>query len=133
MSAARPILKLFVDQCVPDSAGAAFREGGHEVVLLRERIAPNSPDPLVAAVSEAAGAILVTHDTDFDQLAKRAGVGRRRFKNLSRIGLRCRPSQAANRISACMSLIEHEWTYCQSGSDRRLFMDISDGVIRIIR
>jgi hypothetical protein len=37
--------------------------------LLRERIAADSPDPLVAAVSEMHGAVLVSLDSDFRRLA----------------------------------------------------------------
>lgn len=41
------------DHCVPDSVGRVLCEAGYDVILLRERIAPDSPDPLVAAVSES--------------------------------------------------------------------------------
>lgn len=106
---------------------------GHEVVLLREKIAPNSPDPLVAAVAEANGAILVSLDTDFRKIANRAGIGQKRFKTLSRIGLRCRESRAAARLTEAMSLIEHEWAYCRENGDGRLFMEIGDNFIRSVR
>ncbi len=44
-------------------------EAGHEVILLREQLAPDSPDPLVAAVSEMNGAVLVSLDSDLKRLA----------------------------------------------------------------
>jgi predicted nuclease of predicted toxin-antitoxin system len=56
--------RFFVDHCVPDSVGRVLRDAGHEAMLLRETIAANSPDPLVAAVSEMYGAVLVSHDKD---------------------------------------------------------------------
>jgi predicted nuclease of predicted toxin-antitoxin system len=67
--AGQPPIRFFVDHCVPDSVGRALRDAGHEVILLRQRIAPDSLDPLVAAVSEMNGAILVSLDSDFKRLA----------------------------------------------------------------
>jgi predicted nuclease of predicted toxin-antitoxin system len=127
------ILRVFIDQCVPDSAGRAFQDHGHQVIYLREKIATNSPDPLVAAVAEANEAILVSLDADFRQLAKRHGVGRREFRRLSLIKLSCRESRRYERIVDAMSLILHEWNLAQQGRDRRLFIDIMDNVIRTMR
>ena len=90
MTLGRPILKIFVDQCVPDSAGKAFAAHGHEVIFLRERLATNSPDPLVAAIAESNDAILLSLDSDFKLIAKRHGVGRRTYRTLSLIKLDCR-------------------------------------------
>lgn len=133
MSQSRLVLKIFIDQCVPQSAGKAFQELGHEVIFLREKIPANSPDSLVAAVAEANQAILVSLDADFREIAKRHGVGRRSLRTLSLIKLSCRESRAAERIPQSISLIEHEWQVGQSGRDRRLFIEISDSVIRTMR
>jgi predicted nuclease of predicted toxin-antitoxin system len=133
VTAAHPVLRVFIDQCVPDSAGKAFSDHGHEVIYLRERIATNSPDPLVAAIAEANEAILISLDADFRQLAKRHGVGKRAFRRLSLIKLSCRESRCYQRITEAMSLILHEWNIAQQSQDRRLFMDIMDSVIRTIR
>jgi predicted nuclease of predicted toxin-antitoxin system len=103
------------------------------VILLRDKIAPNSPDPLVCAVSEANDAILVSHDNDMRQLARRRGVGQARFRRLSLIKLTCRESRAAIRIAQAMSLIEHEWAYGTDKPDRRLFIEIGDSAIRTMR
>ena len=113
--------------------GRALSEAGHEVVLLRQQLAPNSPDPLVAAVSEMNEAVLVSHDSDFHTLAPRAGIGRRRFQRLSRIALKCSEPQAAGRIKAAMSLIEHEWKIAQASPDKRIIVEIGISFIRTIR
>jgi predicted nuclease of predicted toxin-antitoxin system len=127
------VLRVFIDQCVPASAGAAFKQCGHEVTYLREKIATNSPDPLVAAVAEANDAILVSLDADFRKIAKRHGVGRREFRKLSLIKLSCRESRCFERIVEAMSLIVHEWILAQESKDRRLFIEIMDSVIRTCR
>jgi len=125
--------KFFIDQCVPDSVGAAFGDRGHEVMLLRQHLAIDISDELVAALAEHEAAILVTLDKDFNEIAKRFGVGRRRFKTLSRIRLACKESRARERVSVAMSLIEHEWRLCQESTDRRLFLEIGDSYIRTNR
>jgi predicted nuclease of predicted toxin-antitoxin system len=127
------VLRVFIDQCVPDSAGKAFKEYDHEVIFLREKIATNSPDPLVAAVAQANDAILLSLDADFRKIASRHGVGKREFRKLSLIKLSCRESRCFERISEAMSLILHEWNLAQQNRDRRLFIDITDSVIRIYR
>jgi predicted nuclease of predicted toxin-antitoxin system len=132
--AERPPIKFFIDHCVPDSVGHALRAAGHEVILLREQIAPDSPDPLVAAVSEMYGAVLVSLDADFKRLAPRVAHGQRqRFRKLSRIGLRCSEPQAAQRITAALTLIEHEWAAAQQSADKRMIIEIGQSYIRTIR
>ena len=132
--AGRLLIKFFVDHCVPDSVGHALRAAGHEVILLREQIAPDSPDPLVAAVSEMHGAVLVSLDADFKRLAPRVAQGQRqRFRKLSRIGLRCSEPQAAQRITVALTLIEHEWAAAQQSADKRMIVEIGQSYIRTIR
>lgn len=118
---------------MPDSVGRALRDAGHETVLLRDQLAPNSPDPLVAAVAEMNEAVLVSLDSDFGTLAPRASLGRARFQRLSRIALKCSEPQAAGRIKAAMTLIEHEWKVAQASKDKRMIIEIGNSIIRIIR
>ncbi len=126
-------LKFFLDNCVPDSVARVLREVGHNVVLLREVIPKDSPDQLVAAVSELQEAILVSYDKDFRTLAPRIGIGRQRFRRLSRVGFRCDEPQAASRIEAALSLIEHEWQAAQVARDKRIIIEIGATYIRTIR
>ena len=135
MSDAQPILKLFLDEGVPDSVGASFVEAGHTVIYERDAIGPGAPDQLVAAVSEANDAILVALDADMRALARRRGVGQRRYRRLSLIKLSCRESRAAQRVRLAISLIEHEWLLSvgQGAGDRRIFIEIGDEFIRTIR
>jgi len=125
----RPILKLFLDNGVPDSVGKEFEDSGHEVIYLRNAIAADSPDQLVCAFAEANDAILVAFDGDMKQLAHRHGVEKRRFRTLSLIKLSCRQPNAAARVREAMSLIEHEWNFSAGTSDRRIFIEIGKGAI----
>jgi len=132
--AERPAIRFFIDHCVPDSVGRVLRDAGHEVILLRERVAPDSPDPLVAAVSELSDAVLVSLDSDFKSLAPRIPKGQRqRFRKLSRIGLRCRAPRCAQRLTVTLSLIEHEWGVAQKSADKRMIVDIGESYVRTIR
>jgi predicted nuclease of predicted toxin-antitoxin system len=124
---------LFLDESVPDSVGAVFTAAGHEVFLLRENLARGSPDQLVCAIAEVNGCILVAIDGDMKHLAKRHGVGAGRYKKLSLIKLSCFEPNAASRVQAAMSLIEHEWMIGSKNKDRRIFIEIQDRVIRTCR
>jgi hypothetical protein len=127
-------IRFFIDHCVPDSVGGVLRDAGHEVILLRERIAQDSPDPLVAAVSEMSDAVLVSLDSDFRRLAPRVPIGQRqRFRKLSRIGLRCKAPQCAQRMKVCLNLVVHEWMEAQASADKRMIVDIGQSYVRSIR
>jgi Domain of unknown function (DUF5615) len=110
-----------------------LRDAGHEVVFLREQLAPSSPDPLVAAVAEMNGAILVSLDSDFSRLAARVPTGKMRFKKLSRVGLKCDEPKAAARMKSALSLIQHEWDVAQESADKRMIVEILHTIIRTIR
>ena len=129
-------LRFFVDQCVPESVAKTLENHGHEAIRLRERIAPDSPDTLVAAVSEANAAILVTMDGDFRKIASSHGVGSRRYRRLSLLRFeRCRESRAAGRLEEAMSLIQHEWKAgeSRSSSERQMYVVITASTIRTHR
>src|SRR5215470_16869984 len=98
----RQRLKFLTDNYVPDSVGRVLVEAGHEVILLRKILPTNSPDPLVASVAEINQAILVSFDKDFRTLAPRMGIGKQRFRKLSRIGFRCDKPQAARRLKIAL-------------------------------
>ena len=93
--------------------------------------ATNSPDNLVAAISEANGAILVTSDGDFKQITLRIGVGQQTFRKLSLVRFeKWREAQMAARIQTMMSLIKHEWATGNGDHDRRMFVVICGSVVR---
>jgi predicted nuclease of predicted toxin-antitoxin system len=126
-------IRFFIDNCVPDSVVGVLRKAGHEVILLRDSIAPDSPDAFVAAVAELHDAVLVSYDKDFRSLAPRIGIGQRRFRKLSRIGFKCSEPQAARRLESALTLIEHEWASAQTAPDKRMMIEIGPTYIRTIR
>lgn len=132
--AKRGAIRFFVDQNVPDSVGTTLRKYGHDVTLLREVIPTESPDPLVAATAQSYRAVLVSFDRDFD--AKRAAVqiGRREEK-LSRVILKCREPEAANRIEVAMTLIESEYRIFRKKDSglKRMYVEVQGGAIRTHR
>jgi predicted nuclease of predicted toxin-antitoxin system len=133
VTASRPSLRLFLDEGVPDSVGHAFLEAGHQVGFLNKTIARGSSDHLVCAIADINNAILVALDGDMKRIAQGYGVGSRRFLRLGLIKLSCFEPDAARRVRAAMSLIEHEWTVTAGSEGRRIFVEISDTVIRSFR
>ena len=129
----RPRIKFFIDNFVPDSVGRVLRRAGHEVILQRDVIARDAADPVVARMSEVFDAVLVSFDRDFQSLAPRMGIGQRRVRKLSRIALRCREPQAAQRVELAVSLIDHEWQAAQAASDKRMIVAISETTITTVR
>jgi predicted nuclease of predicted toxin-antitoxin system len=130
LNALRPILRFFLDHNVPESAARTFEDAGHEVRRLRRVLPIDAPDDLVAATAIVAGEILVSHDRDFKAMSKRLGLTNSSRTRLSLIKLSCPEPTSAARLLAAMSLIEHEWDYCQQHGSRMLRMEISAKVIR---
>lgn len=106
-----------------------LQEAGHEVIFLHEAIATGSNDDLVASAAIANEAILVAIDKDMRTSAKRNKISLNQYKRLSLLQLRCRETQAANRVRQALTLIEAEWNWAENKSSRRLFIEIGDSRI----
>jgi predicted nuclease of predicted toxin-antitoxin system len=129
----RSSLRLFLDEGVPDSVGHALMEAGHQVGFLNKSLARGSSDHLVCAIADINDAILVALDGDMKRIAQSLGIGSGRFLKLGLIKLSCFEPDAATRVRAAMSLIEHEWDVTAGSTGRRIFVEISDKVIRSFR
>jgi hypothetical protein len=88
---------------------------------------------LVCAIADINDAILVALDGDMKRIAQGHGVGSARFLKLGLIKLSCFEPDGARRVREAMSLIEHEWTITEGTEGRRIFIEISDRVIRTFR
>ncbi len=85
------------------------------------------PDPVIAQIGDSLEMVVVTWDRGFKQLARRAPHGQRqRFRNLSRITLRCNQARALERLRRYIASIEFEFAQAQDRGDRRLLVEITD-------
>lgn len=110
--------------------GKALEAAGHEVIYFGQSgIIKGSADTLVCISAAANDAILVAQDGDMKTLARGHGITPARFKSLSLLKLSCREADGPRRVTEAMTLIEHEWRV-GAGRERRLFVEVSDGVIR---
>lgn len=127
-------MRFLLDHNVPDSVGRVFRTRGHDVRHVRDILPVDSPDPLIATVSEEDGDILVSCDRDFKLIAPRIPRGMRaRFRRLSRISIEWNEYQAADRVEEAMTLIEAEYERAQTRSDKRIQIVIQTLGIKTIR
>lgn len=130
----KAVLKVFLDEGVPVSVGKEFEKAGHEVIYFLDGAKPGSTDDIVALTAQENGAVLVACDGDMRARAKRLGVGNGRFKKLSLIKISLRNKvNAKRRVDQAMSLIEHEWSISSKKAARKLFVEISDNVIKTNR
>lgn len=68
MPATNRRMVLLVDENVPLSVAECFRERGHEVIFVREKLPAGTPDPVVALIGDRLSAVVVSWDRDFDNL-----------------------------------------------------------------
>lgn len=131
--AKRGVIPFFADHNVPESACASIYEYGHKLTRLRECMATDSKDPLVALACTNAGQVLVTHDRDFRNLAKRLKITRKQYhRGLHRLQLMCDEPISAQRLKECIKLIESEWKLAKQRG-MPLVVEIYNHFIRIYR
>ena len=88
---------------------------------------------MVCVIADINDAILVALDGDMKRIAQGYGAGGRKFLKLGLIKISCFEPDAAGRVRAAMTLIEHEWMFTEGKAGRRIFIEISDAVIRSFR
>lgn len=125
-------IPFFMDQNVPDSVGKFLETEGHTVVRLREVMATTTPDPVIAVACTKNGHVLVSHDKDFRQIAKRLNITQRQYQqSLHKITLECPEPEDVARLKDSLSLIEHEWQLARE--DRPMVIGIRSKSIYIRR
>lgn len=93
--------RFLTDHNVPDSVGNALVALGQDVVRLREVMAVNTTDPVVAKAAIEDGRILISWDRDFNQ---QRFMGPR-FAGLSRLSMSGPEMQGAARLEAVFDII----------------------------
>lgn len=127
-----PIIPFFTDHNVPESVGDYLLSMKHEVTRLRHVMSPESKDPVIAVACSRSGQVLVSHDNDFRQTARRLNITQRQYQNsLHRIQLRCDEPKSAKRIEQALAVIEREWI--ELTGDHPMVIEIGNQYIRINR
>jgi hypothetical protein len=96
------VIRFLLDNNAPDSVAHFLRGRGHDVELVREIMATNAKDPVVAVAAIEAQRVLVSWDKDFNHQR----FQQPRFKSLSRIGMSCPEPDGATRIAELIDVIE---------------------------
>ncbi len=128
----RPKLRFALDEGVPNAVGMALQSAGHTVIFLNrgDRVPRGAKDSLVCAFAILNEAILVAMDGDMKAIARGAGITGSAYAKLNLLKLSCLETEAAARVKAAMTLIEHEWHVGAGTPGRRLFVEILTSVIR---
>jgi predicted nuclease of predicted toxin-antitoxin system len=125
---------FYLDECVPDSTREMLIGQGHLAFRITEFIKEGSPDPLVARVSEDAGAVLVSHDRDFKEYSSRRQDGQQpRFPTLCVVHMQCKQTRIPERLLTCLPLIELEYAGRQLMHDKRLIVEVKTDFVVIHR
>lgn len=95
-------IRFLLDNNVPDSVARVLRERGHDVELVREIMAADAKDPVVAVAAIKAQRVLVSWDKDFNHQR----FQQPHFSLLSRIGMSCPEPDGAARILQVLDFIE---------------------------
>lgn len=124
-------MRFILDENIPRSVSDRLSGAGYDVQYIRELIPEGSVDQLVAFVAEDQGAVLITFDGDFQKISPRIPDGQKtRFKNLSRIWMRCSEFQAADRLEKALSFMELEFEVSRTNRDQRMQLQIATTFIR---
>lgn len=96
-----PQYRFLTDHNVPDSVGNKLIELGQDVVRLRDVMAADAKDPIVAKAAIEDHRILVSWDRDFNQQRFMSP----RFENLSRLSMSGPEMGGAARIEKVFDLV----------------------------
>ena len=87
-----------VDNNVPRQVTHLLRDLGHDVVEVRDVLAPGAPDAAIAAFARQSGRRVVTHDVGFARACRRDGI--------PHVWLRTPETQDASRVREAIETIE---------------------------
>ncbi len=121
------VMRLIIDENVPETVTAYLRERGHIVEHVRDLFLTSTPDAIIAAVASHREALVVTWDSDFRRIAKRIPKGgRSAVRKLGLITFRCNESHGLLRAQQVFEAIEAEYERRQRMHDKRLFVEIKE-------
>ena len=109
--ARRTVIRFLTDANVPDSVGNYLAGRGHDVVRVRDIMAKDAKDPVVAEAALTARRVLITWDRDFNHQR----FMQPRHAQLSRIGFSCSEPEGASRIEALIEYVEFAYERAAGG------------------
>ncbi|MFZ1471141.1 MAG: DUF5615 family PIN-like protein [Paracoccaceae bacterium] len=98
---APPLFRFLTDHNVPDSVGRVLADLGQDVVRLRDVMAVDTTDPVVARAAIEGNRVLVSWDRDFNQQRFHSP----RFAGLSRLSMSGPEMEGAVRHEAVFDVI----------------------------
>jgi predicted nuclease of predicted toxin-antitoxin system len=129
----RQVMLLLIDENVPDSVAALFRERGHDVRFVRDLFPAGTPDPVIAAIGDRLSAIVVTWDRDFNRMVKRIPEGNRgRFRKLGRISFKCNEVRGRQLLEQWIEMIEFHYDQARQQPDFRMMVQITGSGARFM-
>lgn len=122
---------FFLDHNVAKQVGDYLHGEGFQVTFLKDVMAENAEDPVVAAYCIEKGDILLTHDNDFKSMRRRLLIGNR-FSALNCVVLACTPAIALARLQFALPHIQFVWGLIEAGNHVPLKMHIQPNAFKII-
>ena len=83
-------LKLFADHCVSGAIVKKLADAGHEVLVLRDHLPQDAPDPIVIGKAQSEKAIFLTLNGDFSDIVAYPPSA---FGGIIALQIKNRPSQ----------------------------------------
>jgi predicted nuclease of predicted toxin-antitoxin system len=123
---------LLVDENVPESVAEFLSSRGHEVRHVRDVLPAGTPDPVIAAVGDRMGAVVVSWDKDFERLIRRIPVGKKTaFKRLGRISFKCDYPNGRRLIEKWIDHIELHYERARVDQDVRMIVEIQENAFKM--
>ena len=125
-------MRLVTDEMVPDSIGDFLVGRRHTVLRVREHLLQGTSDDGVARFANQSDAIVLTWNVkDFNRLLNRKM--HRQYPKAGLISFNCEEASGKDRLEQFIVVIDAEFAFLQTLGDKRLFLDIAAGHLRIHR
>lgn len=118
---------LLIDENVPNSVAEFLASRGHDVRYVRDLLPAGVPDPVIAAVGDRIGAVVVSWDKDFDKLVSRVPPGNKTaFRRLGRISFKCDYPKGRRLIERWIDHVEFHYERACRDADIRMIVQIQE-------
>jgi predicted nuclease of predicted toxin-antitoxin system len=125
------IASFLIDEDVPHSVARVLEREGQVVRYVADELGQSTPDGAVAAYANDICACVVTFNSrDFKRLTNRRET---KLRKASCIFFSCAKVEAARRAEVAMSIILMEVNRPNDGGDRRVFIEVRNDKVIILR